>query len=265
MNNISPKQKGLNTELHCISYFSDCGFLVSTPYGDNGRYDLIVDVGGHLLRVQVKTSSEVVDAEDNITAIKFSCKSARINTKESYTKRYTKEEIDYFATYWNHRVFVVPVEETSTEKVLHITELKNNQNDLVSFIDDYTIEKQWFKFLVDFQDFQELKSETNNIFIDWNQYNRVKTPITINTCKRCGKSISMRAEHCPECAKFLSRKADRPSREELKQLIRTLPFTQIAAQYNVSDKAIVKWCKAEDLPSRKKDIVLYSDEEWEKV
>ena len=45
---ISPKQKGLNTELHCISYFSDCGFLVSTPYGDNGRYDLIVDVNNHL-------------------------------------------------------------------------------------------------------------------------------------------------------------------------------------------------------------------------
>ena len=63
MNQLTPKQKGLNTELHCISYFSDCGFLVSTPYGDNGRYDLIVDVNGHLLRVQVKTASGIKEDE----------------------------------------------------------------------------------------------------------------------------------------------------------------------------------------------------------
>ena len=132
---ISPKQKGLNTELHCISYFSDCGFLVSVPYGDNGRYDLIVDVNGHLLRVQVKSASPTVDNSGKISGIKFSCKSQRINTKESKTKRYSKDEIDYFATYWNYQVYVVPVEETSSSKYLRFYSSLNNQDYLGCVLD----------------------------------------------------------------------------------------------------------------------------------
>jgi hypothetical protein len=45
-------------------------------------------------------------------------------------------------------------------------------------------------------------------------------------------------------------------------MIRTTPFTTIAKQYGVSDKAVSKWCKSENLPYRKKDIKSYSDEEW---
>lgn len=260
MNQLTPKQKGLNTELHCISYFSDCGFLVSTPYGDNGRYDLIVDVNGHLLRVQVKTASGVYDDEENLTAIKFSCKSARINTKESYVKRYTKDEIDYFATYWNNRVFVVPVEETSSEKVLHISLTKNNQDELVSFIDDYTIEKQWKKFFDDSVDFCE--PAINNIEIDWVKTETNHKVEVKNKCKRCGKPIAITSEYCPECNAFLHRKVNRPEREELKQLIRTTTFVDVGKKYGVSDKAIVKWCKAEGLPYRKTDIKAIPDSEW---
>ena len=62
-----------------------------------------------------------------------------------------------------------------------------------------------------------------------------------------------------------SKKVNRPSREELKNLIRYIPFTVIAEKYKVSDKAISKWCIAENLPSRKKDINNYSDEEWNKI
>lgn len=86
-----------------------------------------------------------------------------------------------------------------------------------------------------------------------------------NYCQRCGKPICPDAKYCVSCNNFLSRKVERPDRETLKKLIRNTPFTTIALQYNVSDKAIVKWCKAENLPFRKKDIKLYSDEEWIKV
>lgn len=50
------------------------------------------------------------------------------------------------------------------------------------------------------------------------------------------------------------RRVERPSKEELFEMIKTKPFTVIAGKYNVSDKAIVKWCKAYGLPHRKKDI-----------
>lgn len=65
-----------------------------------------------------------------------------------------------------------------------------------------------------------------------------------------------------ECSHKAQQKAEKPAREELKQLIRTKPFTQIGQAYNVTDNAIRKWCKNYNLPFRKKDIMTYSDEEW---
>lgn len=57
----------------------------------------------------------------------------------------------------------------------------------------------------------------------------------------------------------------RPSREELKDLIRNESFLSIGRKYQVTDNAIRKWCVAENLPSRKADIKMYSDEDWSKI
>ena len=40
---------------------------------------------------------------------------------------------------------------------------------------------------------------------------------------------------------------------------------KIAEENNVTDNAIRKWCIGYNLPSKKKDINSYSDEEWEKI
>lgn len=84
-------------------------------------------------------------------------------------------------------------------------------------------------------------------------------------CERCGVEISRDAKYCVNCRILLSRKVDRPSRDELKKLIREKPFTHIAKDYSVSDNAIKKWCIAYSLPSKKKDIITYTDEEWENI
>lgn len=86
-------------------------------------------------------------------------------------------------------------------------------------------------------------------------------------CKKCNKEISKNSNSglCFECSSKLKRVCERPSKEELKKLIRTTPFTKIGEQYGVSDKAITKWCISENLPSRKKDINSYSEEEWNKI
>lgn len=82
-------------------------------------------------------------------------------------------------------------------------------------------------------------------------------------CPICKKNfINLESQMCCECYSFQQRKAERPSREELKQLIRNEAFTKIAKKYNVSDNAIRKWCKAENLPSTKKEINSYSEEQW---
>lgn len=81
-------------------------------------------------------------------------------------------------------------------------------------------------------------------------------------CEICGVPISKGAHKCIKCAQQLSRKAERPSREQLKELIRTIPFTQIGKMYGVTDNAIKRWCDAENLPRTKTLINKYTDEEW---
>ena len=55
------------------------------------------------------------------------------------------------------------------------------------------------------------------------------------------------------------------TREELKEMIRILPFTYIGQEYQVSDNAVRKWCVKFGLPKTKKEINSYSDEEWDKI
>ncbi len=80
-----------------------------------------------------------------------------------------------------------------------------------------------------------------------------KNRVTLNKCIICGKILKYyKSKYCVECGQKAQRKVERPTREELKDLIRTMPFTTIANEYGVSDKAITKWCIAENLPARKK-------------
>lgn len=52
---------------------------------------------------------------------------------------------------------------------------------------------------------------------------------------------------------------NRPSKEELLELILNKSFLQIGKDFGVSDNAIRKWCKSYDLPYRKKDIEEYKN------
>lgn len=84
-------------------------------------------------------------------------------------------------------------------------------------------------------------------------------------CVDCGKEISLNSIRCLDCAnkKRAVSLEDMPiTREELKELIRTTPFTTIGTNFNVSDNAIRKWCDKFNLPHTKKEINSYSDKEW---
>lgn len=87
----------------------------------------------------------------------------------------------------------------------------------------------------------------------------------IHYCKGCGVEVSRDSAFCIECSNLNKRVCDRPTREELKNLIRITPFTQIARQFNVSDNAIRKWCDAYGLPRKASEIKRITDEEWKKI
>lgn len=82
-------------------------------------------------------------------------------------------------------------------------------------------------------------------------------------CIDCGTEIKKGSTRCLACANKAKRIITKQfTREELKQLIRTKPFTQIGNDYGISDNAVRKWCDKFNLPRTKKQINSYSDEEW---
>lgn len=137
---LPTQKKGIITELQVASYLIGLGYTVSSPFNQDSKYDLIVDVNNNLLRIQVKTARLSIQTANSIV---FNCRSTTKNTSYCKKRRYTKEEIDYFATFWDNKVYLIPVEQCSTEKTLHLLPVTSYNQ---SYIEDYLAEKILEKF-----------------------------------------------------------------------------------------------------------------------
>lgn len=90
-------------------------------------------------------------------------------------------------------------------------------------------------------------------------------------CIYCGKPLSGygKLSVCKKC--FYLHKLNyikvknKPSREELKDLIRNYPFLTIGKKYGVCDNAVRKWCKSYELPFKSFEIRKMTDEEWANI
>ena len=85
-----------------------------------------------------------------------------------------------------------------------------------------------------------------------------KKPMVVSTynshiCPICGGEKYVKAKMCLQC-RNKKRSEHLPSKEELEKLIYNTSFEEIGRKFNVSGKAVVKWCKKYNLPSRKKDM-----------
>ena len=74
--------KGKVTELKCLTYFLEHGYIVSVPEIPC-QYDFLVDTGKNIYKIQVKTSHLVKEVEGSIA---FSTKSTTHNSN-GYTTR----------------------------------------------------------------------------------------------------------------------------------------------------------------------------------
>lgn len=239
--------KGNITELQCISKFFEFGIECSVPYGNGAKYDFIADINGDLIRVQCKASSKI---DDN--SFMFNCRSQTSNTQKTINHRYSKNEIDYFATYYLGNVYLVPVEECSTAKTLRLAPPKNNKQK-INLAEDYEIQKVLLKKF----NVSELEKPISNS----KEFNKKKY-----YCSKCGKNeVSQNGNYCIECSRNEGRIVNRPSRKDLKEMVRNKSFTSIGNEYGVSDKAVVRWCEYYKIPSRKTDINNMSEDEWNKI
>lgn len=239
-------------ELKCLTKFIELGYECSIPYGNGAKYDFVVDINGELLRIQCKSCSHprrngVIDTN----AIQISTVSQTTNTQKTVRHTYSKKQIDYFATCFNDKVYIIPVEECSTSKTLRFTPPSNNQSQY-NKAEDYEITNFFSENDELVKTKQELEERKTN---------------SQNYCLVCNKPISKNSTTglCGECYKENMKVVQRPSREELKEMIRNIPFVTIGKRYGVTDNTVRKWCRAENLPSRVGDIKKYTDKEWLKV
>ena len=75
----------------------------------------------------------------------------------------------------------------------------------------------------------------------WN--NVVAREPKINICPICSETISPKAKKCQACHRLATRKAERPTKEELILLIKEKTWTDIGKSFGVSDNAVRKWAR----------------------
>ena len=116
--------------------FLKLGYNVLTPYGDCERYDFVADINGNFIKIQCKTSH----SDDNGNSFRFSGRSTHYTNGHCIHEKYSKNEIDYFATIWKDKCYLIPVEECGSDKTLRINLPQNYQKKRVNFAEDYLLE-----------------------------------------------------------------------------------------------------------------------------
>ena len=212
--------------------FTECGIKVSIPFTSNVPYDYIIDCNGDLYKVQVKTTKTVKDYK-----MKFEIN--RTNPYRGKTTQYTADEIDLFFLHCieNEWCGLIGVEDCTSKQL--ILNLIDSAYDIDNYklARDYTFNKQVLKLFK----MSGINRLSNNSMLDEE----------INISKRKVK---------PHISKI-----NEVNRDELKELVRHNTFVDVGDIYGVTDNTIKKWCIHYSIPSRRKDISILSDDEWNTI
>ena len=129
---------GITTELIVAQKFIEKGYIVSIPYGNNSRYDMIVDTDTDCYRIQVKHAS----ANDNGSYTVITSNTVNTTTK-SLRKYYTKKDVDFIVTIIEDQLVVIPVEmiEHSQSKIFRTVLPQYGAKSNCNLIEDFTVER----------------------------------------------------------------------------------------------------------------------------
>ena len=134
------KQKGNIGEAKCLAKMVELRVPVSLPFGDNERYDMIIEHNNKLEKIQVKYSSE--KTENN--SIVFHTSSSTNHTTNKHYSNYVND-IDDFLMYngLNEDIYYFPIEVIGNKKTIttRMGPPKNNQTKGCLFSQDYLVEK----------------------------------------------------------------------------------------------------------------------------
>jgi hypothetical protein len=138
MTELSPSQKGAAAEAEIAAAAIRLRLQVLRPVGEGGRYDLAIDIGEKLLRVQCKWASRRGDV------LTTHCVTSRCTPHGYRRTTYTAGEIDAIAAYApdTDRCYLIPIDEVEGRSTisLRIAPTRNNQAQLVRWAEDYELE-----------------------------------------------------------------------------------------------------------------------------
>jgi PD-(D/E)XK endonuclease len=133
-----PKIVGDRCMLAVMLALHDAGFHVSVPFGENTRYDLLIDDGSTLGRVQCK------NGRLRSGAIRFATCSSYGHHRDPLTARRDYHgQVDYFAIFCpeTRGVYLVPIEDlpVKVSAALRVDETRNGQKRGIRRADRYHV------------------------------------------------------------------------------------------------------------------------------
>jgi hypothetical protein len=133
-----PKAKGDRTTLAVMLALQDAGYVVLTPFGENTRYDLVIDDGESFSRIQCKTGR----LRDG-TVLFNTCSCYGHHMNPGMSRRDYHGEIDYFAVHCleSGGVYLIPIEAMPTRSYgsLRVVPPRNNQVRNVRWAADFEL------------------------------------------------------------------------------------------------------------------------------
>lgn len=130
-----PVDIGLRTEGAILSELIRRGYCVLIPFGVNQRYDLVLDCGGRLLKVQCKTGRL------RGGAVEFRAVSTQSNMNRTQTRGYTGQ-VDLFIVYCpeTEKTYVIPAEDVPGSRMyLRVAPTRNRQAKRVRWAKEYEL------------------------------------------------------------------------------------------------------------------------------
>ena len=147
------KSIGDRSEAMVLAAFVIMGYHISVPWGENHRYDLIVEKGNRLLRIQVKTGRL------RMGSILFNAHSSHAH-RNGASRNY-RGDADYFGVYCPdvQRVFLVPVEDVKEHLgCLRWEGAKNRQSRKIRWADPYVLPVDPVQLVVGLEVLQRVSS-----------------------------------------------------------------------------------------------------------
>lgn len=110
---MHPKAKGERSEACVLAALLKQGYVVLMPFGDNQRYDMVIESGGCFMRVQCKTGR----LRDGIIAFQPGSRAGGQGRRRGY-----QGEIECFGVYCpdNDTVYIVPIGDCPGRNLMHL-------------------------------------------------------------------------------------------------------------------------------------------------